>query len=86
MALAPFAVSDINRIRNLRADIFVRSGKIGGSFVSSLSPYKKTVVLYEEGAVFESDKPIESIGELLTNVHADSRIVQSAFAPVIPIC
>lgn len=86
MALAPFAVSDINRIRNLRADIFVRSGKIGGSFVSSLSPYKKTVVLYEEGAVFESNEPIEFIGELLTNVHADSRIVQSAFAPVIPIC
>ncbi len=85
MALAPFVVSDMTEIRNLRADIFVRSGKIGGSFVSSLSPYKKTVVLYEEGAVFESDKPIEFIGELLTNVHADSRIVQSAFAPVIPI-
>ncbi len=86
MALSPFIVSDMNEIRNLRADIFVRSGKIGGSFVSSLSPYKKTVVLYEEGAVFETDKQIEFIGELLANVHTDSRIVQSAFAPVIPIC
>lgn len=86
MALAPFVVPDMNEIRNLRSDIFVRSGKIGGSFVSSLSPYKKTVVLYEEGAVFESDKPIEFIGDLLSNVHSDNRIVQSAFAPVIPIC
>ena len=86
MVLAPFVVPDMNEIQKLRADIFVRSGKIGGGFVSSLSPYKKTVVLYEEGAVFESNEPIEFIGELLTNVHADSRIVQSAFAPVIPIC
>lgn len=90
VALAPFVVPDMdeNEIEKLKlkADIFVRSGKIGGSFVSSLSPYKKTVVLYEEGAVFESNEPIEFIGELLTNVHADSHIVQSAFAPVIPIC
>ena len=85
MALAPFVVPDLNEIQDLRADVFVRSGKIGGSFVSSLSPYKKTVVLYDEGSVFESDKPIEFIGKLLTNVHSDSRIVQSAFAPVIPI-
>jgi len=85
MALAPFVVSDINNIKNLRADIFVRSGKIGGAFASNLIPWKKTVVLYEEGAVFESDKEIEFIGQLLTNVHADSRICQSAFAPVVPV-
>ena len=85
MALAPFIVPDMNKIQNLRADIFVRSGKIGGAFVSSLAPWKKSVVLYDEGAVFESTERIEYIGTLLSNMHADKRIVQSAFAPVIPI-
>ena len=85
MALAPFTVPDLNEIQDLRADIFVRNGKIGGAFVSELSPYKKSVVLYEEGAVFTSKKKLDFIGTLLQNVHSDSRIVQSAFAPVIPI-
>ena len=85
MALAPFIVPDMNKIEKLRADIFVRSGKIGGAFVSSLAPWKKSVVLYDEGAVFESTERIEYIGTLLSNMHADKRIVQSAFAPVIPI-
>lgn len=85
MALSPFVVSDMNLIQNLRADVFVRSGKIGGSFVSSHAPYKKTVVLYEEGAVFESEKHLEYIGEILGDVHSDQRIAQCAAAPVIPI-
>ena len=85
MALAPFTVPDMSAIKELRSDIFIRSGKIGGAFASELSPWKKTVVLYDEGAVFESDKEIEYIGQLLTNVHSDSRICQSGFAPVIPI-
>lgn len=85
MALSPFVVSDLSAIQNLRADIFVRNGKIGGSFVSSHSPYKKTVVLYAEGAVFESDKNLGYIGEILGDIHSDSRIAQSAAAPVIPI-
>lgn len=85
MALSPFVVSDLSAIHNLRADIFVRNGKIGGSFVSSHSPYKKTVVLYEEGAVFECDKKLGYIGEILGDIHSDSRIAQSAAAPVIPI-
>lgn len=83
MALAPF-VSDDN-VKNLRADTFIRSGKIGGAFISSMSPYKKTVILFDEGAVFESDKPIQFVGKLLTNMHTDNRICQSGFAPVIPV-
>ena len=58
MALGPF-VDSKNGIDNLRADIFVRSGKLGGAFAASLSPYKKPVVLYDEGAAFTCDKPIE---------------------------
>lgn len=86
MALAPFIKSNTDEIENLRADIFVRSGKVGGAFAAQgMSPYKKTVVLYNEGAVFESTKKISSVGCLIKNIHSDSRICQSGFAPVIPI-
>jgi CRISPR-associated protein Csm4 len=86
MALGPFADRPGSGISNLRADIFVRSGKVGGAFASSLSPYKKPVVLYQEGAVFSGDKPLEYAGMLLTEMHGeDPRICQSGFAPVIPI-
>ena len=87
LALAPFVIPQIFNFDELqlRADTFVRNGKIGGAFSSSLSPWKKTVVLFNEGAVFKSHKEIKVIGELLTNVHTDSRICQSGFAPVIPI-
>lgn len=84
-ALAPFVGYEGDGITDLRADIFVRIGKIGGGFSGFMSPYKKPVVLYDEGAVFKSDKPIEYAGRLLTNVHSDSRICQAGFAPVIPI-
>lgn len=84
MALAPF-VCDLNKVQNLRADIFIRSGKIGGAFASSLSPWKKTIVMYDEGAIFDCCEPIQFIGSVITNVHSDARIVHSGFAPVIPI-
>jgi CRISPR-associated protein Csm4 len=86
MALGPFVDRPGSGISNLRADIFVRSGKVGGAFASSLSPYKKPVVLYQEGAVFSGDKPFEYAGALLTGMHGeDPRICQSGFAPVISI-
>lgn len=85
MALAPFILPEDSAISELRADTFIRSGKIGGSFVSSLQPWKKTIVMFDEGAVFKSKSPITFIGRLLTDVHSDSRICQSGFAPVIPI-
>lgn len=67
------------------ADTFIRSGKIGGAFSSSLSPYKKTVILFDEGAIFESEEPLQFVGKLLTDIHTDKRICQSGFAPVVPI-
>lgn len=85
LALAPFVIPESFDISDLRADTFVRNGKIGGAFASSMIPWKKTVVLFNEGAVFKSQKEIKVIGELLTDVHSDSRICQSGFAPVIPI-
>ena len=85
VALAPFVLDDNQQIQNLCSDTFIRSGKIGGAFSSSLSPYKKTVILFDEGAVFESEKPLQFVGKILTNIHTDKRICQSGFAPVIPI-
>lgn len=86
VALAPF-VTDFSEIKenSLRANTFIRTGKIGGAFASSMSPYKKTVILFDEGAVFESEMPLQFIGKLITKVHSDGRICQSGFAPVLPI-
>lgn len=86
VALAPF-VTDFKNIKkgSLKADNFLRTGKIGGAFASVMSPYKKTVVMFEEGAVFETEEPVQFIGNLITDVHSDSRICQAGFAPVIPI-
>ena len=85
MALAPFVLPQNAEITDLRADTFLRNGKVGGAFASSLSPWKKSVVLFNEGAVFTSKNPLQFIGTLLSDVHSDTRICQSGFAPVIPI-
>jgi len=86
MALGPFVDSQ-NGIDNLRAEIFVRSGKLGGAFAARLSPHKKPVVLYDEGAVFTCDKHIDYTGILLEKMHGSEElnICQSGFAPVIPV-
>lgn len=86
VALAPF-ITDFLEIKDdsLRANIFVRTGFIGGAFSTSMNPYKKTVVLFDEGAVFESEKPLKFVGTLIEKVHSDERICQSGFAPVVPI-
>ncbi len=92
VALAPFVLNDgKTEIKNpvkegtLNADIFVRTGKIGGAFSSFMSPFKKTVLMFDEGAVFESGEDLQFIGKLLTDVHSDKRICQSGFAPVLPV-
>ena len=85
MALAPFIISSKDVIENLRADIFIRTGKIGGGFSNFMTPWKKTVVLYDEGAVFTCSQKIEYVGEIISDVHQDSRIKQCGLAPVIPV-
>lgn len=85
VALGPFTVPADSGIQNLRADIFTRTGRLGGTFASESMPYKKTVVLFDEGAVFVSESPRAYIGCLLRHIHADERICQAGYAPVIPI-
>ncbi|OJF75914.1 MAG: hypothetical protein BKP49_09670 [Treponema sp. CETP13] len=91
LALGPFVRSQNggipdDGIKTICADTFTRTGKIGGMFAGGvLQPYKKTVVLFNEGAVITATKPLKYVGVLLTDIHSDSRICQSGFAPVIPI-
>lgn len=85
MALAPFVVSDWQSISDLHADTFIRNGKIGGAFSAYMQPWKKSVLLFNEGAIFKSQKDISFIGNILTDIHTDARVCQSGFAPVIPI-
>ena len=87
MALGPFVESG-TALTDLRADIFVRSGKLGGAFTTRFSPYKKPVVLYDEGAVFkhDNDEPVQYVGKLLEGMHKENlSVCQSGFAPVIPV-
>jgi CRISPR-associated protein Csm4 len=83
MALGPFVQNPARPVSDIRSDIFIRTGRIGGVFVSALTYYKKTVLLYDEGAVFSSKDSY--VGRLLTNIHRDPRICQAAFAPAIPV-
>lgn len=85
MALGPF-VED-KRLDDLRAGTFLRRGKIGGILASSLSPYKKPVILYDEGSTFLSDEEISSVGKILHKMHFTDEydIAESAMAPVIGV-
>ncbi len=85
MALGPFVSDKTHTIQDLLADVFIRRGKIGGAFASSVNPYKKTVVLYNEGATFINDSDSLFVGKLIGNVHPDERICQSGFCPIIPL-
>lgn len=92
VALAPFVLNDEKaEIKNpvkegtLSADIFVRTGKVSGVFSGFMPPFKKTVLMFDEGTVFESNENLEFVGKLLTDVHTDKRICQSGFAPVVPV-
>ncbi|GBU24451.1 CRISPR-associated RAMP protein, Csm4 [Fibrobacteria bacterium R8-3-H12] len=85
VALAPFAFNSPKKLNHLRAEIFVREGKIGGAFATYLNPFKKNILLFDEGTVLESETELKFIGELLTDIHADKRICNSGFAPVLPI-
>lgn len=98
MALSPFALpAGDGTIKDLRADIFTRSGKVWNAM--SQVPWKKSVVMYDEGATFsvavpecgeavyrgDNDRGIETAGMIIGDVHQDKRVCQCALAPIIPI-
>lgn len=83
MALGAFVPSKKTGLKNLRADIFTKYGKLGGHAVHEKNPFKKPVVMYAEGATFDAEDSRESVGMLLGGVHSDLSIRHHAFAPVI---
>ncbi|MBJ2356730.1 CRISPR-associated protein Csm4 [Sphaerochaeta sp. S2] len=85
MALGPFVLGKEKIPEDLLSNIFVRRGKIGGGFGNSFNPFKKTVILFDEGATFMCNEGTLFVGNLITDVHSDSRICQSGFCPIIPL-
>ena len=86
LALGPFILAS-DAVTDLRGTTFVRKGKIGGLLAKDISPYKKSVILFDEGATFVSSVPMEYVGCLLHEMHSTHfyDICQSAFAPVIEV-
>lgn len=84
MALAHFVPAYNEGIDDLRADIFVRHGKVGGVFGLYDNPFKKPIVMYTSGATMKFSQPREWIGTLLKNVHREEKIRHYAYALVIP--
>lgn len=87
LALGPF-VDDSSGIEDLCASTFVRKGKVGGLLATELSPYKKSVILFDEGATFidrQHDRSI--VGTVLHHMHSTGNydICHSAVAPVIEV-
>lgn len=82
MALGPFAMQNPPEIRNLRAGIFVRHGKLGQEFGAVMNPFKRPILFFEEGATFEPSDEKPYIGCMVQGIHADVRIRQHGFAPI----
>jgi len=83
MALGPFVPSKNNTPENLRADIFVRLGKLGYELGSKMNPFKKPLLMYAEGSSFDKPGNASIIGSLVEGIHGDRRIVHQAMAPII---
>lgn len=85
LALGPFVLEDQPIPEDLLSDVFIRRGKIGGAFASSVNPYKKTVIMFDEGATFTHKSENPYIGAVIQNIHTDERICHSGFCPIIPL-
>jgi len=84
MALGPFVMPSVDIIQGLRANIFIRKGKLAFEFGNQMNPFKKPIVFFDQGSTFNFiDSMPPYVGQLVHNVHSDSRIVQQGWAPVI---
>lgn len=86
MALGPF-VANGDVLSNLRGTTFIRKGRIGGVLSTELTPYKKSIIFYDEGSTFKNDGKIEYVGAVLHNMHYNSNydICHSGLTPVIEV-
>lgn len=81
MALAPFIPAP-GEAADLRADIFLRRGKLGWEFGSTTNPFKKPIIFYAEGATFNAPAGQQWAGILVKNIHSDPRIRQQGMTPL----
>jgi len=85
LALTSFVPDPKDEISNLKADIFIKYGKLGGNFANSENPFKKPIIMYKTGSTFDSnqsnDKPF--IGKLLKGIHNNEKIRHYAISPLI---
>ena len=58
------------------ADISTKRGKLSGGYATEENIFKKPIVHYLPGAVFESDNPGEIKGKALDNIHFMEEIIQ----------
>lgn len=84
MALGPFINANKAMPSNLLAETFIRRGKIGGAYSDYINPFKKTLIMFDEGATFIHSRDKPYIGTLIENIHTDERICHSGFTPVVP--
>ncbi len=72
---------------NLNASYKLRTkyGKLGGDFAIRGNPFKKPVIIMEPGAIFYGIKDISLKGQLLKNIHTDSRIRHYGLPLTIPL-
>jgi CRISPR-associated protein Csm4 len=83
MAIGSFIPDKKEELINLRADLFTKFGKLGGTFVTSENPFKKPLIMYKSGSTFSSSEHKEFVGTLVGNIHSNPMIKHHAFAPVI---
>ena len=76
-------VNNNQNLLNMRADVFTKHGKLGGHFVHEMSPFKKPVVMFKEGATMDSAMDIDYVGKLLGNIHGSEKIRHHAYAPLV---
>ncbi len=83
VALGSFVPHEKEQLQDLRADIFTKYGKLGGTFVLSENPFKKPLIMYKAGSTFDSSDSNLFVGSLIHNIHKNESICHHAFAPVV---
>ncbi len=58
------------------ADISTKRGKVSGGYAAEENVFKKPIVHYLAGAVFESDSPSEIKGKAIEDIHHKKEIIQ----------
>lgn len=83
MALSSFIPSDYEQFKNPRTRNFTKYGKLGEWYSIGRNPFKKPVVLFQQGSTWDRTDDSLFFGTFLQSVHNDPSIKQMAMTPVI---